>query len=244
MARIRSWAITAALGATLAPVAGPIPAAAQARGKPVVAILDFTNSALLDHETYDPLRWGIAGMMITELQSNPNIQVVERERIRQVLDEIGLGKSGQVDPGTAAKAGKILGANHLILGAFVIDRKGNLRLDARAVNVESSVVEHVETVADDADNLLRAIARLGRQLGAGLKLPAAPAATPSPPAARRGQLLANLKLAQAMREEERKNATRAADLYRQFLDETPAEYAPLQRREVESRLARLTSGAN
>lgn len=157
----------------------------------VLAVLDFTNSSLVDHAAYDPFRVGIAGLLITDLARNPDLVVVERERLRQVLDELELSASGQVDAGTAARVGKVLGAHHMIVGVYVIDPRGNLRIDARAVNVETSQVEHVETVEGEADDLLEAVSLLGARLSAGLDLPTARreiglGRLPTPPQVRSG----------------------------------------------------------
>jgi hypothetical protein len=206
--------------------------------------MDFTNGSLVDHATYAPFSAGVVGMLMGELRNNPSVVLVERERIRQVLDEIKLGQSGEVAPGTAARAGKILGARHMIFGSFIIDRKGNLRIDARSVNVETSEIEHVETVTDDADNLLRAVQKLGSQLNKGLKLPGDAGAPRSGEAARKGQVLADLKYARALQEEDRKNHGKAAQFYREFLAETPADYAPGLRKEAEARIKALTAGGS
>lgn len=234
--------VTRGLAISLASVALAGTLGAQAPDRPVIAIMDFTNASLVDHETYQPFSVGMAGMLITALRGNAALQLVERERLRQVLDEIGLAKDGQVDRATAAKAGKVLGARHMIFGSFIIDRRGNLRIDARAVNVQTSVVEHVETVTDDADNLLRAVERLGQQLNSGLKFPGEISAPKPTEAARKGQVLADLKYARALQEEDRKNPVKAVQFYREFLAETPVDYAPVQRQEAEARLKVLTAG--
>lgn len=242
MQKIRVSAIAAlALLATAARPACARQAPADS-ARPVIAIMSFTNAALVEHASYEPFSIGVAGMLITELRANPGIKMVEREQLRQVLDEVALGQSGQVDQETAVKAGKILGAQHMIFGAFVIDRRGHLRIDARAVNVQTSLVEHVETVSDDADNLLRAVERLGRQLTQRMHLPMPPEATKPPEAAKQGQLLANLKYARALQEEDRKNALSAIRLYREFLAESPADYAPVQRQEATARIRILSGG--
>ena len=54
------------------------------------------------------------------------------------------------------KVGKLLGAQHMIFGGFMADPKGNFRIDARAVNVETGEIEHVERVDDKADNIMAA----------------------------------------------------------------------------------------
>lgn len=210
--------------------------AAQESDRPVVAVLDFTNSALVDHDVYEPFTVGIAGMLLAELEENPEIRLVERERIRQVLEEIELGESGRVDRESAVQAGRILGAHYVITGGFVIDRRETLRLDARAVSVETSLIEQVETVTDDADNLLRAVQRLGRQLSASLDLPVEDAPPSAPEPAPRGQVLANLKYARALIEEDRNNKARAVELYREFLAESPEGYGVVLRREAEERI--------
>ncbi len=207
---------------------------------PAVAVLDFTNASLVDHDEYDPFRVGLAGMLITDLARNPELQIVERERLRAVLDELALAVSGDVNPAAAARAGRILGAQYVISGVFVIDRRGTLRIDARAVSVETSQVVHVESVTDDADDLLRAVSRLGRQLGEGLDLPgAAPPADGGEPGAVPGQAQINLKYARAMLEEDRGDFARALALYEEFLSELPVAYAPNLRRAVEDRVREL-----
>lgn len=230
------WAITAA--GLLAISDGALPA--QEAARPVVAVLDFTNSALVDHDSYEPFRVGVAGMLLAALRQNPQIELVERERIQDILDEITLGQSESADRATSVEAGRILGAHHVIFGGFVIDRQGNLRIDARAVNVETSRIEHVETVEDDADNLLRAVQRLGRELSESLDLPSPDSGVPEAGPAPAGQVLANLKYARALIEEDRNNAARAVELYQAFLAETPPDYALLLRREAQDRIRALT----
>lgn len=224
---------------TLSPNMG---ASQETAPRPVVAVMQFSNASLKDHATYEPFTVGLPGILLTEMRANSRIQVVERERLRQVLEELNLTQSGAVDPATAARAGRILGAQHMIFGAFIIDRQGRLRIDARAVNVQTSEIEHVETVTDDEDNLLRAVQRLGQQLNQGLRLPAAESSPRRLEGARRGQVLADLKFARALQEEDRKNPARAAQFYREFLAESPPDYAPRQRQEAEARIKVLTSG--
>ena len=136
-----------------------------------VAILYFTNSALVRHQEYQPLSKGIAEMLITELSASPALQVVERSQLQSLLDEQNLGTSGRVDQETAVRIGKLLGAKHLLMGGFVIDTRGKLRLDLRAVDTETSQVVYVETVSGKAEEVLDLIADLGKRVSTRLKLP-------------------------------------------------------------------------
>ncbi len=173
-----AWAATLAGALALAALAAPAAAIAQGpSAAPTVAIMYFNNGSLVDHDDYEPMRKGMADILITEMQSNPRIRVIERDALQKLLDEQKLGEEKRTDPATSARIGKLLGAQHMIVGGFFIDRKGRLRLDARSVNVETSEVEHVETTAGNADDVLEVIAELARKLNAGLKLPGKPEGT-------------------------------------------------------------------
>jgi TolB-like protein len=162
--------------AAVVAVAAPVVAQAQKDGKPTVAILAFSNGSFgKDARDYDGLTKGIPAMLITDMQANPNIRVIEREQVQALVDEQKLVTGGQVDQSTAVKIGKLLGVHHMIWGTFTTDPKGNFRIDAKAVSVETGVIEHVERVDDKADNILTSIGTLANKLNTGLKLPPMPA---------------------------------------------------------------------
>lgn len=237
--------------ATIAMVAAASAGAATRRAQaqaplPTVAVLpSFDNSSLLNHADYDALGKGIADVLITELSANPTIRVVERDRIQALIDEQNLGASGRVDKETAAKIGKILGAQHVIMGGFIIDRQGTMRLDARAVNVETSAIEHVETVTDKADNLLAILQSLADKLNKGMKLPPLPSGTARPALApestKPGRWRDLILYARAEDANDKKNRTQALALYKDFLDKTPATVLPTQRRRAEQKVRELGS---
>ncbi|CAN5560563.1 hypothetical protein BH09GEM1_BH09GEM1_24030 [soil metagenome] len=161
--------------AAVVAVAAPVTAHAQA-GKPTVAILAFSNGSFgKDARDYDGLTKGIPAMLITDMQANPNIRVIERDQVQALVDEQKLVTGGQVDQATAVKIGKLLGVHHMIWGTFMTDPKGNFRVDARAVSVETGQIEHVERVDDKADNIMTSIGTLASKLNSGLKLPPMPA---------------------------------------------------------------------
>lgn len=147
--------------------------------RPTVAIMDFDNAALVNHAEYESLGKGIAGILNTELSANRGIRVVERENLRQLLEEQALGSANRVSPETALRLGRLLGAHHMIFGVFVVTPRGRMRLDLRAVNVETSQIVYVTSRTDEADDMLTLIADVAREMNAGMKLP------PLPPAARR-----------------------------------------------------------
>src|SRR5437667_12324385 len=105
--------------------------------RPGIAVLPFNNGGSYGQgkEDFEALERGIAGMMISELSQNPAARVVERQEIQHLLDEQNLGAQGRVDPQTAAKVGKLVGARYVGLGTFV-ELYGGLRGDVRRAHDE------------------------------------------------------------------------------------------------------------
>lgn len=122
-------------------VAGSAHAAPTAKvektDKPTLAVLLFDYSG--KDGALEPLREGLAQMLISDFSSAPEVRVVERARLKALLEEQKLGRSGQVDPASAARVGKLLGARFLVLGSY-FDLKTVLRIDARVVEVETGKV--------------------------------------------------------------------------------------------------------
>jgi len=175
MTRLSRIATVALAGAAFV---APLEAAVAQGGKPTVAIMYFNNNVFTkDARDYDGLSKGVADFLITEMSSNPSIRVVERDQVQRLIDEQKLVGGGQVDRETAVKVGKLLGAQHMIFGGFMADPKGNFRIDARAVNVETGAIEFTDRIQDQSDNVLGLITQLATRLNAGLKLPATPTRT-------------------------------------------------------------------
>ncbi|MBU1397644.1 MAG: tetratricopeptide repeat protein [Proteobacteria bacterium] len=59
---------------------------------------------------------GLASMVITDLSKIKSVKVIERVRLQALLEEMKLGQTGIVDPKTAPRVGKLLGAENMIVG--------------------------------------------------------------------------------------------------------------------------------
>lgn len=131
------------------------------QGKKNVAISYFDNNAK-DPE-FDPLSKGIADMMITELSDAQGIRVIERERLEELLDELELNKSEYIDPETAQKLGKGLGAEAILTGAFTV-QGDRMRIDARLLKVETAEVLLTEKVSGPKDDFFDLHDQLAQKL--------------------------------------------------------------------------------
>ncbi len=196
--------------------------------RPTVAVLYFTNSALVDFDSYAPLSKGMAEMLINEIAQNSAVRVVERDRLQPLLEEQNLQNSDRVDKETAVKLGKTLGARHMLMGSFVIDPNKNMRIDVRAVNTETSAIEYVQTVNGKSDNLLDLVMQLGQKINAGLKLPALKTASATVPASKNpNQFKAMMAMSQALEAEDKKDIP-ARDAFIRTAVALAPEYKPLQ----------------
>jgi len=218
------------LPALLTTLTLPLAAQGTPDTRPTIAVLYFTNSALVDFASYAPLSKGMAEMLINEIAQNQGIRVVERDRLQPLLEEQNLQNTDRVDKETAVKLGKTLGARHMLMGSFVIDPNRNLRIDVRAVNTETSAIEFVQTVNGKADQMLNLVIELGAKLNSGLKLPELKTASASIPAAKNpNQFKALMAMSQAIDAEDRGEKAEAATLYREAVALAP-DYKPLQTR--------------
>jgi TolB-like protein len=228
---------TAMLALAAAPLlAAREPARAQA-GTPTVAIMYFDNNVFTrDARDYDGLSKGIPDFLVTEMSANPRIRVVERDQVQRLIDEQRLVRDGQIDRETAVKVGKLLGAQHMIFGGFMADPKGNFRIDARAVNVETGAVEFTDRVQDRGDNVLGLVAELAARLNRGLKLPGAPVRTGDAGGATKLPMRAAVLYGKALDRADKGDRAGAVELFGAVLKEFP-DYAP-----AKTQLAKVTPG--
>jgi TolB-like protein len=154
----------------------PVLLGAQQRSqdtRPGIAVLPFNNGGSYGQgkEDFDALERGIAGMMISELAQNPAARVVERQEVQRLLDEQNLSTQGRVDPQTAAKVGKLVGARYTVLGTF-IDFYGDFRVDVRLVNTETGEIVKTESERMQRDHMFDIIRNIAARLMKDANLPA------------------------------------------------------------------------
>ncbi len=82
-----------------------------------VAVLPFDDGSIKEKWWGEnDLGQGVADELVTALMGTKRFRLFEREEIDAVLKEQNLGKKGLLDPKTAARIGKILGVQYLVIG--------------------------------------------------------------------------------------------------------------------------------
>ncbi len=122
MLRMRTFLLLAVLAT--------IPAWAQAPQAPTppkkrIAVFDFDNAAVQGgismpfFSVEQPnLGKAAAELLITKLVQDGNVSVIERSALDKLLTEQNFSNSDRADPQTAAKLGRILGVDAIILGTI------------------------------------------------------------------------------------------------------------------------------
>jgi TolB-like protein len=186
--------------------------------KPTLAILFFDYTG--KDPGLEPLREGLAQMLISDFSAAPQLRVVERARLGALLEEQKLGRSGQVDPASASRLGKLLGARFLVLGSF-FDLKSVLRIDARVVEVETGRILRSVGANGAADDFWGLEKTLAQKLGEVLEgvLPAFTRPSATAPAKVKSRTIANYGRALAAIDRGRKDE--AKKLLDQVVSEAP-----------------------
>ncbi|MCD6296211.1 MAG: hypothetical protein J7M30_03550 [Deltaproteobacteria bacterium] len=116
-----------------------------------IAVLTFRNNS--GNSLYE-IEEAVTDMFIAELSKNKLFRIVERQRIKEVIEEMKLSMTGLLDPETAIEVGKLVGARYFIFGtitrcsfeqaqtSFIIDsvsHKTVVELVARVINAETGL---------------------------------------------------------------------------------------------------------
>lgn len=158
--------IAVGLSAALAPVSA---AAFQdaPEDRRVVAVLRFDNNT--GDPRFDHLGRALSSMTISDLSVIDRIQLVERERLEELLAELDLQQSAYADPSSAQSVGMIMGAEYVVAGAFVtVDPE--MRLDTRIDRVETAEIVTTAQVTGQQDALFDLQQSLADQLVEGFEL--------------------------------------------------------------------------
>ena len=139
-----------------------------------LAILPFENNSVTDSDRFAPLSKGLPAMIITDLNKNgAGLKLIERDKIQALLKEIAFGQTGSVDESQAVKVGKILGAQAIALGSFMVLGE-NIRIDVRIIKVETSELVLAESIVGESDDFMRLEQDLANRIADSMKASLSP----------------------------------------------------------------------
>ncbi|MFN7989715.1 MAG: CsgG/HfaB family protein [Thermoanaerobaculia bacterium] len=160
------------LVAALGLAAALAPSAALA-AKPRVAILEFKDKTSHYYSWYEAGR-AAQDMFVTELVKSGKYRVIDREQLASLMQEKNLSLSGDIDPKTAVKAGKLLGVEYFVTGALtelgvanrgarvpgfgglpsvrVGSQKMDASIDARLINTTTGEIVWADTAKEETSD--------------------------------------------------------------------------------------------
>lgn len=115
------------------------------------------------HPAATGLETVLQDLLITRLSRVQSVVVLDRTEIDRLYKEHRLSVRGTVDPETAVKTGKLLGADILVLGGFTLTG-GKLQVHARVINVASAAIVATEEITSAQGDLIETGDQLGGRL--------------------------------------------------------------------------------
>ncbi len=142
-----------------------------------IAVVEFENKTSYGAR----LGSAAADILMTELVRTDRFILVERAKLSKLLEEQKLGLSGVIEPETAARMGRLLGAAAIITGAvsefgvrtggsdlLIVESKkqtAEAAVDARIVDVETGAILHAESGRGEAASSSGTFLGLGSSAG-------------------------------------------------------------------------------
>jgi curli biogenesis system outer membrane secretion channel CsgG len=139
---------------------------ASAAGSKTVAVWDFDNSTLpgaTDVTWADSLQRVLSEALLADLNRIPALTTVERVNLRDILREQKLGSSDLADEASRLRLGNIAGARHMVFGSYLV-QGDEVRIDVRAVEVETSLVELSESVTGSQEVVLQSMSQIAQKI--------------------------------------------------------------------------------
>lgn len=165
---IRIARLAVALVAT-AVLTVPTTGAAQGTGQAVVVAPFNVHEARRDARDFHGAGTAIADLLASDLRTG-GLSVADRGPVQRTVALQSRGRDGLLGREGAVAAARVLGAQHVIYGGFAADQAGNVRLDARAVNVGTGAVEATERLQGHGDEIPALVHQLAMRLATAMSL--------------------------------------------------------------------------
>lgn len=144
MSLFRSFVLAAILLALVSTGQAATEASATTEGGWLVAVFPLEDLAASANTR--GLGEEIATALTNGFARSGKVRVVERARLKRILEELHAGASGPADEHAAVRAGRLLGANTLVLGSFLKFRD-SIKINVRVVKTETGEILSTGKVA-------------------------------------------------------------------------------------------------
>lgn len=190
--------------------------------RPGIAVFPLVNGGSYGEKKEDLtlLQVGVQQALMYELAQNTNLRVIDRAALRELMQEQDLGASDRVDPATAARIGKIVGAKYVVTGGFM-DLFGEFQLTGRIIDVETTEIIRSAQVQGKREQMYGLIVDMASRVTDGVKLPALPATVQESRKKRTVTPEAMVRHAMVLSIADDGDKARAVQLYRDLVSDFP-----------------------
>ena len=110
---------------------------------------------------------GLTAMVISDMAKIKSIKVVERVRLQSLLEEMKLGQTGIVNPKTAPRVGKLLGARNVIFGNLAL---GSIKVTTTLASADKGTIKGSATASVDKEKFFELPAFIVRDIAGIMKI--------------------------------------------------------------------------
>ncbi len=127
--------------------------AAETAEPRVVAVYPLVYQGSDDQ--YAALGRGLAELVTIDLGHVDELQLVERVRLQELIDEIDVAQSAHFDPATAPRVGRLIGAGRLVGGVYDVLGGSDLQLGAALWETGRAEIADLGTSAGALGNIMQ-----------------------------------------------------------------------------------------
>jgi tetratricopeptide (TPR) repeat protein len=127
-----------------------------------LAVIGFNPGNLTPR--YSPLARGLSELLVIDLSKLGDLKLVERIKLKAIMDELGITQSDYFDQARVPRAGKLLGAKRVISGQLSQPEGDELKLESGVIDVVDGFVEY----PDNVEGQLGQFFRLEKELAANI----------------------------------------------------------------------------
>jgi TolB-like protein len=126
---------------------------------PGLSVLYFENLSGRERDSH--FSKALSEMLIADLSAAGGLNLVEREQMNEVMAEIALGMTGIIDEESSPKVGKMLAADYLVMGSYLVDGR-TIAVSAKVTKVESGTVIGAKKLEGKTREILGLTGRLSK----------------------------------------------------------------------------------
>ena len=151
-------------------LAAPVASVGAQNAAQTIAVAPFNvHQARGDSRDFQGVGSALADLLASDLRAG-GARVVDRAAMRRTAALQPAARDGMLGREGAVASAKLLGAQRVVYGGFTADAAGNVRIDARAVNVGTGAVEFSERLQGHGDEVLALLHQLASRMATGMSV--------------------------------------------------------------------------